>query len=57
VFETEHPCDSSRTLVIMPDTPHLGKNLKAALVNNKEFRVADHLVVKHGLKSNTVKFR
>lgn len=57
VFETEHPCDSTRTLVIMPDSPHLGKNLKAALANNKEFHIADNIVTKHGLKSSCIKFR
>jgi hypothetical protein len=57
VFEADHPVDKSRKLAIMPDTPHLAKNLKAALANNKEFQLSTQLTKKYGLKTSVVKYR
>lgn len=49
-----HPIDPSRKLYFMPDVPHLFKNIKQALFNNKIIALSANIVSKNSLPSQTV---
>lgn len=49
-----HPCDSKHKLFFLPDVPHLFKNIKQALLNNKVIIIPQNIVEKNNLPSNTV---
>lgn len=40
--------------MFLPDTPHLFKNIKSMLMNNKIIRLPDNIVKKFNLSSNEV---
>jgi len=49
-----HPIDPERKLYFMPDVPHLFKNIKQSLLNNKFFTLDLNIVKKYNLPSDTV---
>lgn len=49
-----HPCNSNRFLYFIADVPHLLKNLKETLINNKVFILPQQFVQKYNLPSNKV---
>lgn len=51
---TPHPIDRERKLFFMPDVPHLFKNIKQSLLNNKFFTLDPNIVKKYNLPSDTV---
>jgi len=51
---TVHPCDSNRDLYFLPDVPHLFKNIKQALFNNKFISLHEEIIKKNNLTSNIV---
>lgn len=50
-----HPCDPFRKLWFCPDSGHLFKNLKWALLNNKIIELPQWFVKCHNLSSSTVR--
>jgi len=51
---TPRPIDPERKLYFMPDVPHLFKNTKQSLLNNKFFTLHPDIVKKYNLPSDTV---
>lgn len=49
-----HPCDRNRKLYIIADVPHLLKNLKSCLLNNKFLVLPENIVSKYNLPTNIV---
>lgn len=49
-----HPSNSNRFLYFIADIPHLLKNLKESLINNKFFILPQEFVHKYNLPSNRV---
>lgn len=49
-----HPCDPQRKLYFMPDVPHLFKNIKQGLFNNKYLTLSPDIVKQNNLPSNIV---
>lgn len=49
-----HPSNSNRFLYFIADIPHLLKNLKESLINNKFFILPQEFVQKYNLPSNRV---
>lgn len=49
-----HPCDSERKLYFLPDVPHLFKNIKQSIINNKVITIPDNIVKENNLTSNIV---
>lgn len=52
-----HPSDSKRRLFFLPDVPHLFKNIKQSLINNKFIIISQNLIVKNNLTSDLVDFK
>lgn len=51
-----HPMDNTRKLYFFADSPHLLKNLRTAIINNKLIALPDKFVQTHKLLSCVVKF-
>lgn len=51
-----HPMDCNRKLFFFADAPHLLKNLRAGIINNKFITLPETFVKTHQLTSNIVKF-
>lgn len=51
---SQHPIDCKRKLYFMPDVPHLFKNIKQALFNNKIITIDQHIVKENNLPSSIV---
>ena len=49
-----HPVTPDRQLYFMPDVPHVGKNLKSALVHGQVFIIPEDIVNKENLLSKEV---
>lgn len=49
-----HPIDPGRKLFFMPDVPHVFKNIKQSLLNNKFFTIEPSVVKKYSLPSDTI---
>lgn len=49
-----HPVNSNRNLYVMADVPHLLKNLKACILNNKFLLLSKNIVHKYNLPTNMV---
>jgi len=49
-----HPFDSSRFLYVIADPPHILKNLKQALFNNKVITICNNTMIKYKLFSNKI---
>src|SRR5688572_27578670 len=54
INQIPHPCSSQYELYFLADSPHLIKNLKAALVNGQDITLPDWIVKEQNLGSNTV---
>lgn len=52
-----HPIDNKRNLFFIADAPHLLKNLKASLLNNKIIELPMEFVQTHNLSQPLVKFQ
>lgn len=52
-----HPVDKKRTLMFIADAPHLLKNLKASILNNKIIELPMTFVQTHNLSQPIVKFQ
>lgn len=50
----QHPYDPERKIFFLPDVPHVFKNIKQALINNKVIIIPNDIVEKNNLTSNTV---
>ena len=51
-----HPVDNKRKLYFFADAPHILKNLRTALINNKVITLPDELQKSNKLSSCTVQF-
>lgn len=49
-----HPCDESRQIHFIADVPHLLKNIRTSLLNNKRFMLPQSFVSKYNLSSPIV---
>lgn len=49
-----HPFDSNRNLYVIADVPHLLKNLKACILNNKFLLLPKNIVRKYNLPTDMV---
>lgn len=52
-----HPIDNKRKLFFFADAPHLLKNLRSCLENNKIIQLPETFVHTHKLSSSIVKFK
>lgn len=55
--DVAHPLDETRRFFLLADGPHLMKNMKSSLENNKVFKFSQLIVDKYDLKSNMAKYR
>ena len=51
-FMVDIPDEDPLELVLLCDVPHLLKNARNGLLNNKEFTVHEHMVKKYNLPSD-----
>lgn len=52
-----HPFDSTRYLYIIPDPPHILKNLKQSLLSNGILIISDDIVLKYNLPSDKIELK
>lgn len=52
-----HPFDSTRYLYIIPDPPHILKNLKQSLLSNGILTISDDIVLKYNLPSDKIELK